>query len=111
MSEKSANVNLEQMKLFEDFLSLARLHKNYSQHFYPPDLYAMDLIADREDLDVAGLIGLWARYRKELPGGMINIYLTTPFCFRHCSCKAAPARLQQCQQSCNHSKEIRLGEW
>lgn len=74
-----------EMKLFEDFLSLAALHKNYAQHFYTGDIYAMDLIEDRKDLGVEEIAGLWRRYAEERPAGKVNLYLTTPFCFRHCS--------------------------
>jgi len=77
--------NIRGMELFEDFLSLAGLHKNYTQHFCTADLYAMDLIEDRRDVGIADVIRLWERYSREMPGGKINLYLTAPFCFRHCS--------------------------
>lgn len=73
------------MALFEEFLSLARLHKNYEQHFYTADLYAMDLIEDRRDLGAAEIVRLWERYAAARPAGQVNLYITTPFCFRHCS--------------------------
>lgn len=85
MAPRRGNSGLKDMGLFEEFLSLARLHKGYVQHFCTADLYAMDLIEDRQDMGVAEVAALWRRYRAGLPDGKINLYLTTPYCFRECS--------------------------
>ena len=85
MRSGKISAGVREMELFEEFLAMARLHKNYSQHFYPPDLYAMDLIEDRRDLGPSEISALWERYAAELPSGQVNLYITTPFCFRHCS--------------------------
>jgi len=83
-SPRSRLEGLREIKLFEDFLSLARLHRAYTQNFRAADLYSMDLIESREDADINRLMALWERYRSEMPGGKTSLYLATPFCFRKC---------------------------
>ncbi|MDQ7774065.1 MAG: radical SAM protein [Elusimicrobiales bacterium] len=70
--------------VFRDFLSLAVLHKDYAQHFSPPDLYAMGLAEDLVPLRSAGIRSLWEEYARSPGRGAVNLYLTVPYCLKRC---------------------------
>lgn len=70
--------------VFRDFLSLAVLHKDYSQHFSPPDLYAMGLAEDLVPLSSRGILRLWEEYARSPARGAVNLYLTVPYCLKRC---------------------------